>query len=52
MPDLRKAAEDLKTKIAEAKRCNDLPPDSALRNPGWEQSVADGRPDVPAEDDD
>lgn len=52
LPGLRKASEDLKTKIAEAKRRNDLPVDSALGNPGWERSVADGRLDVPDEDDD
>jgi hypothetical protein len=49
--DLRKAAEDLKTKIAEAKRRNDLPVDSALGNPGWERSAADGRFGVAEEDD-
>ena len=52
LPDLRKAAEDLKTKMAEAKRRNDLPLDSALGKPNWERSVADGRLDVPDEDDD
>ena len=50
--DLRKASADLKTKIAEAKRCNDMPVDSALGNPDWERAVADGRLDVPDEDDD
>ena len=51
-PDLRKAAEDLKTKIADAKRRNDLPLDSALGNPAWERNAADGRHDLPDEDDD
>ena len=51
-PDLRKAAENLKTKIADAKRRNDLPLDSALGNPAWERSAADGRHDLPDEDDD
>jgi hypothetical protein len=50
--DLRQAAEDLKTKIAEAKRRNDLPVDSALGNPAWERRAADGHLDVPDEDDD
>lgn len=49
--ELRKASEDLKTRIAEAKRQNDLPVDSALGSPGWEQSVADGHLDQPEEDD-
>jgi hypothetical protein len=51
-PDLQKAADDLKAKIAEAKRRNDLPMDSALGNPGWERSAADGHLDAPDEDDD
>jgi len=50
-PDLRKAADDLKIKIAEAKRRNDMPVDSALGNPGWERSAADGHLDVPDKDD-
>jgi hypothetical protein len=49
---LQKASEDLKTKIAEARRRNDLPVDSALGNPGWERRAADGHLDVPDEDDD
>ena len=51
LPDLRKAADDLKTKIDEAKRRNDMPIDSALGNPGWEQRAADGHLDVPDQDD-
>ena len=50
--ELRKAAEDLKTKIAEAKRRNNMPVDSALGNPAWEQRAADGHLDVTDEDDD
>ena len=52
LPELRKASEDLKTKIAEAKRRNDIPLDSALGNPDWERSAADGHADIPDEDDD
>ena len=51
-PDLQKASEDLKARIAEAKRRNDLPVNSALGNPGWERSVADGHLDVPDKGDD
>jgi hypothetical protein len=51
-PELRKASDDLKTRIAEAKRHNDLPADSALGSPSWERSIADGRLDQPEEDDD
>jgi len=43
--DLWKASEDLKTKIAEAKRRNDMPLDSALGNPNWEKNAADGHLD-------
>jgi hypothetical protein len=50
--ELQKASEDLKTKIAEARRRNDLPVDSALGNPGWERRAANGHLDVPDEDDD
>lgn len=44
--DLRKASDDLKAKIAEAKRRNDMPLDSALGNPKWENNVSDGHLDV------
>jgi hypothetical protein len=50
-PDLRKASEDLKARIAEAKRHNDLPVDSALGSPSWERSAADGHLDQPEDDD-
>jgi len=52
LPELRKASEDLKTKIAEAKLRNDLPVDPALGNPEWERNVADGHVDIPDRDDD
>jgi hypothetical protein len=52
-PGLREeAAEDLKAKIAEARRRSDLPLDSALGNPAWERSAGDGRFDISDEDDD
>ena len=50
-PELQKASEDLKTRIAEAMRRNEMPVDSALGSPSWEQRVADGRLDKPEEDD-
>jgi hypothetical protein len=49
---LRKASEELKAKIADAKRRNDMPIDSALGNPDWELNAADGRLDVPVDEDD
>lgn len=51
LPELRKASDDLKTKIDEAKRRNDIPVDSALGNPGWERNAADGHLDIPNQDD-
>ena len=52
LSELRKASEDLKARIADARRHNDMPIDSALGNPDWEQNAADGRLDVPDEEDD
>jgi hypothetical protein len=49
--EVEKASEDLKTRIAEAKRRNAMPVDSALGNPGWEQDAADGRFDRADADD-
>ena len=48
--DLRKASEDLKKRIAEAKARNDMPLDSALGNPKWEKGAADGHIDLPPDD--
>jgi hypothetical protein len=47
---LKKASEDLKAKIDEAKRRNSMPLDSALGNPEWERNAADGKLDIPDED--
>jgi hypothetical protein len=52
LTELRKASEDLKARIAEARRRSEMPIDSALGNPNWEQDAADGRFDVPDEEDD
>jgi hypothetical protein len=49
--ELRKASEELKKKIADAKARNDMPVDSALGNPKWEKEAADGRHDLPPDDD-
>jgi hypothetical protein len=49
---LRKASEELKDKIAEAKRRQNMPLDSALGSPEWEARAADGRFDLPEEEDD
>ena len=42
VPELRKASEDLKTRITEAKRRNDLPVDSALGSPSWSRAWPTG----------
>ena len=52
MSDLRRASEELKAKIAEAKARNDMPFDSTLGNPNWDKNAADGHLDVPDDDDD
>jgi hypothetical protein len=52
MRGLRQASDDLKGRIAEAKRQHDMPLDSALGNPAWEERAADGRFDLPDEDED
>ncbi len=51
LSELHKAWEDLKARIAEARRRNEMPIDSALRNPNFEQDAADERLDVPNEED-
>ena len=50
--DLKKAAEELKAKIAAARARNDMPLDSHLGNPAWEHNAADGHLDIPAVADD
>jgi hypothetical protein len=50
--ELRKASEDLKARIEEAKRANSIPLDANLGNPAWERSVADGHLDVHDEEED
>ena len=41
---------DLKKRIAAAKRRRDLPLDSNLGDPDWEDQAADGRFDLPDEE--
>ena len=36
LSELRKASEDLEARIADARRHNEMPIDSALGNPNWE----------------
>jgi hypothetical protein len=50
--DLKKASDDLKSRIDEAKRRHDMPLDSNLGQPDWEEKAADGHLDLPEKDDD
>ena len=52
LADLSWASKELKAKIAAAKVRNDMPFDSTLGNPNWDQNAADGHLDVPDDDDD
>ncbi|WP_174247436.1 hypothetical protein [Methylocapsa sp. S129] len=49
---LKQASHDLKDRIVEEKRRNDMPLDSALGNPAEEARNADGRLDLPDTEDD
>ena len=50
--NLRKASEDLKARIAQARGRSDMPFDSTLGNPNWDKNAADGHLDVPNDDED
>ena len=50
--DPKEQSRDLKRRIEEAKRRHDMPVDSNLGRPDWEESAADGRFDLPERDDD
>jgi hypothetical protein len=49
---LKDASKRLKGKIEREKQAHDLPVDSNLGDPNWEAKAADGRFDLPEEDDD
>jgi hypothetical protein len=50
--ELRKISADLKSRIEEAERENDMPLNSALGSPDFENRAADGHLDRPEDDDD
>jgi hypothetical protein len=52
LADLKAASQNLKARILDEKRRNEMPIDSALGNPKIEQQNADGRNDLPDVDDD
>jgi hypothetical protein len=49
---LKDASKRLKEKIELEKQAHELPVDSNLGDPSWETKAADGRFDLPEEDDD
>ena len=51
LAELEAASRDLKERIIDEKRRNDMPIDSALGNPESERQNADGRNDLPDRDD-
>jgi hypothetical protein len=50
--ELTKISADLKSRIEEAKRENNMPLNSALGSPDFEKRAADGHLDRPEDDDD
>jgi hypothetical protein len=50
--DLKKASENLKARIDEEKRRNDMPLNSSLGDPKIDAENADGRRDLPEGEDD
>lgn len=48
---LKQESQEVKAKIEQEKRRHDLPLDSSLGDPAWEEKAADGRFDVPDDED-
>jgi hypothetical protein len=48
---LKEASQDLKSRIEAEKHAHDMPIDSKLGNPDWEELAKDGRFDRPADED-
>jgi hypothetical protein len=47
---LEKQSDELRAGIARERRAHDMPVDSNLGNPNWEEKAADGRFDLPKDD--
>jgi hypothetical protein len=47
---LEKESDELGARIAQERRAHDMPVDSKLGNPNWEEKAADGRFDLPKDD--
>jgi hypothetical protein len=52
LDQLKEKSKEVKAKIEQEKRRHDLPLDSKLGNPAWEDKAADGHLDIPEQDDD
>jgi hypothetical protein len=52
LKQLEKESADLKAEIDRDRRAHDMPVDSKLGNPNWEEKAADGRFDRPKDDKD
>jgi hypothetical protein len=52
LDQLMERSKEVKAKIDQEKRRHDLPLDSKLGNPAWEDRAADGHLDIPEQDDD
>ena len=52
LADIKEQSLDLKKRIDDAKRRHDMPIDSNLGDPTWEEQAADGHLDRPDEDKD
>jgi hypothetical protein len=47
---LEEESEELKARIEQDRRAHDLPVDSKLGNPNWEEKARDGRFDAPKDE--
>jgi len=51
LKELEKESDELKAKIERERRARDMPVDSNLGSPDWEEKAKDGRFDAPKKDD-
>jgi hypothetical protein len=52
LDQLKEKSKEVKAKIEQEKRRHDLPLNSKLGNPAWEEKAADGHLDIPEQGDD
>ena len=51
LEDLKKQSQTIKSRIEDEKRKHDMPLDSNLGDPDWEDKAADGHLDAPEDED-